>query len=394
MPERRTRARFARWTKAALLAAVTVGCSNDAEIEALKTEVVANYSEIVFASYQDALAGARELERVIAEFVAAPTAEGLDAAKEAWLAARELYGPTEAYRFYGGPIDDADGPEMSINTWPLDESYVDYVEGNPEGGIVNDTVSYPEITADVLLSLNQSGSEENVSLGFHAIEFLLWGQDLSEDGPGARPYTDFVPGIGVNAERRGEYLRVAAEMLVDDLEGVVESWDPANPDSYRAELAALPADQGVQRMLVGVGVLSKSELAGERIFTAYDNQDQEDEHSCFSDNTHRDIALNAEGISNVIRGAYVRADGTLIEGPGLDDLLEAVNPGEAAELSSLLDRSLLAVAAIPAPFDRAIVDPASRPLVLEAVYALQDQGDKIAEVGTLLGLTINTALPE
>ncbi|HEY7699271.1 MAG TPA: imelysin family protein, partial [Vicinamibacteria bacterium] len=228
MSERRARARSAGLTWSAVLVAAAAGCSSDAEIEALKTEVVATYAEIVFASYQDALAGARDLERVVADFVEAPTAEGLDAAKTAWLAAREPYGPTEAYRFYGGPIDDEDGPEMQINAWPLDEAYVDYVQGSPESGIVNDTVTYPEITPAALLSLNQSGSEENVSLGFHAIEFLLWGQDLSEDGPGTRPYTDFVPGVKANAERRGEYLRVAAEMLVDDLEEMVVAWDPTS----------------------------------------------------------------------------------------------------------------------------------------------------------------------
>jgi putative iron-regulated protein len=394
MAEGRVHVRSGKWTRTALLVAASAGCSNDAEVEALKSEVVATYADIVFASYEDAFARARELESVIAAFVEAPSPEGLDAAKVAWLAARERYGPTEAYRFYGGPIDDTDGPETLINAWPLDEAYIDYVAGSPAGGIVNDPVAYPEISAAALLSLNQSGSEENVSVGYHAIEFLIWGQDVSQDGPGARPYTDFVKGVGANAERRSEYLRVVTEMLVGHLEEVVAAWDPANRASYRAELTAMPADQALQRMLVGIGVLSKSELAGERIFTAYDNQDQEDEHSCFSDNTHRDIALNAEGIANVIRGTYVRLDGTRIDGPGLDDLLQAVSPEEAAELSALLDRSLLAVAAIPQPFDRAITDPGSRPLVLEAVYALQDQGDKIAEVGTLLGLTINTALPE
>ena len=387
-------ARSVRWTGTALLVVASAGCSNAAEVEALKSAVVATYADIVFASYEDALTRARDLQTAVEGFIASPSQETLEGAKAAWLASREPYGPTEAYRFYGGPIDDESSLETQINAWPLDESYVDYVVGSPEGGIVNDPVAHPEITTAALLSLNQSGSEEYVSVGFHAIEFLLWGQDLSDDGPGARPYTDFVPGVGGNAERRGEYLRVVTEMLVGDLEEVAAAWDPASPSSYRAELTALPPDQGIQRILVGIGVLSKSELAGERIFTAYDNQDQEDEHSCFSDNTHRDIALNAQGIANVIRGTYVRLDGTQIDGPGLDDLLEAVNPAEAAELSALLDRSLLAVAAIPAPFDRAIVDPASRPLVLEAVYALQDQGDKIAEVGTLLGLTINTALPE
>ena len=38
-----------------------------------------------------------------------PTPATLEAAKRAWLLARDDYGPTEAYRFYGGPIDNEDG---------------------------------------------------------------------------------------------------------------------------------------------------------------------------------------------------------------------------------------------------------------------------------------------
>jgi putative iron-regulated protein len=45
----------------------------------------------------------------------------MDAAKEAWLTARQSYGPTEAYRPYGAPIDDDNGPEGQLNACPLDE---------------------------------------------------------------------------------------------------------------------------------------------------------------------------------------------------------------------------------------------------------------------------------
>ena len=93
-------------------------------------------------------------------------------------------------------------------------------------------------------------------------------------------------------------------------------------------------------------------------------------------------------------GRYVRIDGTIVEGPGLMDLLQAVDPESTIELASLIERGFESVHAIPVPFDQAIIDAESRPIVLEAVYALQDQGDKIAEVGTQLGLAINTALPE
>ena len=138
----------------------------------------------------------------------------------------------------------------------------------------------------------------------------------------------------------------------------------------------------------------KSELAGERIFTAYDNQDQEDEHSCFSDNTHRDIITNAQGIYNVYVGEYTRVDGSTVSGASLADVIAAVNPNMNEELLSLLDATLQQVNSIHVPFDQAIVLADERPQILEVVTALQDSGDKIAEASSDLGLTINTALPE
>src|SRR3546814_4535519 len=149
----------------------------------------------------------------------------LAAAKQAWLDGRDLYGPTEAFRFYDGPIDTPDGgPEGQINAWPLDEAYIDYVEGDETAGIINDTAGVPEITTDVLVAANEQGGESNISTGWHAIEFLLWGQDLSDEGPGARPLSDYTD--SPTAERRAIYLQLLADLLVSDLESVRDQWAP------------------------------------------------------------------------------------------------------------------------------------------------------------------------
>jgi putative iron-regulated protein len=363
-----------------------------ADNNALKTAVVANYADIVFASYEDALTAAETLQTALETFVANPHEATHQAAKEAWLAAREPYGQTEVYRFYGGPIDDEDGPEGLINAWPLDESYVDYVEGAPEAGIINNTAEYPEITADLLESLNEVGAEENISVGYHAIEFLLWGQDLRADGSGERPFTDYT--TAENADRRGQYLLATSELLVGHLQGLVNEWDANASGNFRESFLAQPPDTALQQMLTGMGVLSKSELAGERVFVAYDNQDQEDEHSCFSDNTHRDIILNAQGIFNVYNGRYTRIDGSEISGPSLADQLGEIDPDLAAEMTELADTALASAMDIHVPFDQAIVEADFRPTVLDSVNALQDQGDKLAEAARALGLSVNTDLPE
>jgi putative iron-regulated protein len=360
--------------------------------DAQKTEVITTYADIVFASYEDSYETAVSLQQALEAFVAEPSEATQQAAKEAWLAAREPYGQTEAYRFYGGPIDDEDGPEGLLNAWPLDESYIDYVDGIADSGIINNPVAYPEINAELLASLNEAGSEENISVGYHAIEFLLWGQDLSADSNGKRAYTDYT--TAPNAERRGQYLLTAADLLVSNLDSLVEAWRPETSDNYRAEFLAKAPDEALQQMLTGMGVLSKSELPGERMFVAYDNQDHEDEHSCFSDNTHRDIAANAQGIYNVYNGTYTRVDGTKVSGASLADLVAALDKEMAAEMKNLADSALTSTTNIYVPFDQAIVVAEHRPAVLDSVNALQDQGDKVAEVASLFGLSVNTDLPE
>lgn len=361
------------------------------DVEALKQEAIETYADIVFASYEDSLELAIELNNALVALVESPSEETLENARTAWLASNEPYGQTEAYRFYGGPIDDEDGPEGLLNAWPLDEAYVDYVEGDEDAGIVNNLDDYPDITKDVLVSLNEVGAEENISTGYHAIEFLLWGQDLYEDSAGQRPFEDY--STNLNADRRGQYLLITGELLVENLEDMVAQWNPGNEDGYRYVLLDMSTDEAITKILTGIGVLAKSELSGDRIFTAYDNQDQEDEHSCFSDNTHRDIITNFMGIQNVYFGQYERLDGTLVEGTGLTDIFAVVNSDLNDEMIALLESTDMLVNEISIPFDRAIVDPDTRPTVFDTVFTLLDVGDKIVELAYELDLVIDTSLP-
>ncbi|WP_394788112.1 imelysin family protein [Rhodoferax sp.] len=347
--------------------------------------VAAQYSRLVYASYEDSLATAKALNAAILEFTAAPSAESLTKARKAWLDAREFYGQTEAYRFYAGPIDDKDGPEGRINSWPMDEAYVDYVVGKPKAGIINNPKV--KITKKGLSGLNERGGEENIATGWHAIEFLLWGQDLSETGPGDRSFEDFVDGKKPNANRRRDYLKVVSELLVDDLTTVTKAWAP-DAKNYRAKFEKAGTD-AVRRMLVGVGSLSRGELAGERIEVALASQNQEDEHSCFSDNTHRDIVANATGIENVWLGRFKRADGTVLQGESLRDLVATKDAALAERATAHIAASVKAAGAIQPPFDREIVgapDAPGRKRVQAVADALKLQSRDFVDAAKAIGI--------
>ena len=368
--------------------------------DADKKAFVENYANIVFANYEDSYNEALKMEKAIKDFLAAPDAEKMEIAKKAWIAAREPYGQTEAFRFAGGPIDDEDGPEGALNAWPLDENYVDYVRGSDKSGIINDPEKYPEIKAEILESLNEQGGEKNISIGYHAIEFLLWGQDDLDTklkAPGKRPHTDFIKGgTAANQERRADYLKATTEILIKNLKEMVDEWDPKGKDNYRSKFLAMDADEAIKGILTGIGTLSKSELAGERMIVALDNQDQEDEHSCFSDNTHRDIILNALGIANVIKGSYKRVDGSVISGKSLIDLVKVADEAHAKKLEELASSTVKNTEAIPVPFDLALTAETvgGDGPIMTSVKALQKQGDVITTAASKLGIKIGTALPE
>ena len=347
----------------------------------LMRQVLETNADIAFAAYSDSVTTAQALQTAIDTLVADPTEANLDAAKEAWLVSREPYGQTEVYRFRASPIDDSnydagdgeDGPEGDINAWPLGEGLIDYVvtgtdfgddqvnvtehstgvEGPiPENNIIN-SVNIP-IDEALISNTATAEDEHDVIAGYHAIEFLLWGQDLNADGSadtvdsrdstaGQRPVTDFALDDTCTSgpdvvdvqlcQRRGQFLQVAAAKLVADLEGVRDGW--ADGADYRTAFTTVDDVEGAKakflEILVGMGTLSEGELAGERMQIALSANSQEDEHSCFSDNTHRDIWLNAEGVSNSYYGVYAGYDSTLdgsddqtgnaVDGYGLDDYL-------------------------------------------------------------------------
>jgi len=260
---------------------------------------------------------------------------------------------------------------------------VDSVQGKAGAGIINNPKA--KITKANLARLNERGGEENIATGWHAIEFLLWGQDLSETGPGNRPADDFVVGKGSNAERRRQYLAVVTELLVDDLQFLVKSWAPG-AKNYRARFEAGNLES-VRKIIVGIGSLSRGELAGERMEVAMNSQDQEDEHSCFSDNTHRDIVANAQGIQNVWLGRYQRSDGSTLEGASLQALVAAKDAALAERTTRAIAASVAAASAIQAPFDREIVgakDAPGRLRVQKTIDSLTAQSkDLVAAAGAL-----------
>ncbi len=365
---------------------VSCGDSKEDDIAALRKEALVQYADLVLANYEDSYKVATTLKQAIDAFVANPTEAGFQACKTAWLAARNPYGQTEAFRFYAGPIDNADGPEGLLNAWPMDENFLDYVVSEPNAGVINNPASIPVINKTTLVGLNDLfSSEVAVFTGWHAIEFLLWGQDLSTTGPGARPYTDYVVGPGgtaSNQDRRGQYLQVVTDLLLEHLAQVRDEW--AANGNYRNEfLNEKTSGEAMGLIFFGLREFSKTEIAGERMFVAIDTDDQEHEHSCFADNTNADLIMNIIGCKNVYYGTYVGSTGTTTTGKSFHDIALKLDPAKAEATAAAFAAAEAAMNAIPSPFDQAILN--SKPTIQAAIAATEALADRLEEVGRAIG---------
>ncbi len=394
------------------LLVLTSGLGHGAQAQTA-AEVIDTYADIAQAEYEDSLTAARALEDAVATLVASPSAETLHAARAAWLAARVPYQQTEVFRFGNAIVDDWEG---RVNAWPLDEGLIDYVDGayggptdenrmaalnviaNPTFTLSGSEIDATEITPALLQDTLQEadGIEANVATGYHAIEFLLWGQDLNGhgDGAGNRSWTDYAQGDACthgNCARRADYLSAASDLLVSDLEWMAAQW----ADGGDARAALLSDEQaGLSAILTGMGSLSYGEQAGERMRLGLMLNDPEEEHDCFSDNTHNSHYYDGLGVQNVYLGEYVRIDGSLVSGPSLSDLVAARNPELDAEMRTRLSGTMMALGRIKTAAEAGFAydqmlergDAAGEALIMGGVDALIAQTRSIERVVTALGL--------
>ena len=348
---------------------------------------IESYADLVYRNYRDSKLQAVRMLEAIDAFLENPNPRTHQAAKNAWIKARISYLQTEAFRFYEGPIDyinpntGEEGPEGRINAWPLNEAFIDYVRGNPNSGIIN---SQKQISIKTILENDQVTDEADVTTGWHAIEFLLWGQDFNTKGPGQRTYLDFLPDRG-NNNRRREYLKLVAQQLVKDLTFLEAQWQP-NANNYRASFVKSNPQEIVGKIFTALATLSAFEMAGERMAVALDSGDQEDEQSCFSDTTHLDYRYNARGIRNVYFGDYGN-----FKGRGFDELIARINPALNQRIIATLNKTEQTIANIYRPFDRVLAsEPGSqsRQEVELAIASLEAQAKLFQELGEDLGIKV------
>src|SRR5882672_9870722 len=378
-------------------------------------DVLTSYGDIAHAMYEDSLNTAKTLQSAVVAFLADPTPAKLSAARDAWKAARVPYSQSEGFRFGNAIVD---GWEGKVNNWPLDEGLIDYVAAsygktsdenplyrlnviaNKQIRIGARQVDASMINRALLRQLQTAqGVASNVATGYHAIEFLLWGQDLHGTGPGAgeRPASDYdlANCTHGNCDRRAAYLTVATQLLISDLKEMEADW--AADGAARKQLAEGGTDAGLTKILTGLGSLSYGELAGERMKLGLMLHDPEQEHDCFSDNTHNSHFYDEVGMMNIYYGRYTRLDGTKVGGAGMADYVKAKAPAAGQRLSADMDTALTDLKVIKDTADSGRMaydqmigpdNPEGNKMIDTAVQALVTQARSVEAVVGALGLKI------
>ena len=315
-----------------------------------------SYANLVSHYYNEVSLSTQEMHNAIIKFVQAPDNNSLTNAKNKWIAARSIYGITEAFRFYGGPIDGVnkygeEGPEGLINAWPLNEAYIDYVKGSSNAGIINNLSL--EINNDTIIAANMSEDDADVSSGWHAIEFLLWGQDFSLETAGIREASDYLPTNEINIRRRA-YLVATSALLLEHINWLSMEW----LENGEGRKAFLDKNDPGGAILTGIATLAGFELSSERIATALDSGDPEDEHSCFSDQTHNDVKANFNGIINVYLGKGLNGE---IFSPSISEFVAKNNLKLHENILEIINETNISINNITVPFDKMLSEPKNGP---------------------------------
>ena len=315
-----------------------------------------SYANLVSHYYNEVSLSTQEMHNAIIKFVQAPDNNSLTNAKNKWIAARSIYGITEAFRFYGGPIDGVnkygeEGPEGLINAWPLNEAYIDYVKGSPNAGIINNLSL--EINNDTIIAANMSEDDADVSTGWHAIEFLLWGQDFSLETAGIREASDYLPTNEINIRRRA-YLVATSALLLEHINWLSMEW----LENIEGKKYFQNKNDPGGAILTGIATLAGFELSSERIATALDSGDPEDEHSCFSDQTHNDVKANFNGIINVYLGKGLNGESF---SPSISEFVAKNNLKLHENILEIINETNISINNITVPFDKMLSEPKNGP---------------------------------
>lgn len=191
----------------------------DSEYDAIINQYV---DAVVLPTYNDLKTKNTALYNSVVAFGNNPSDANFQAVCNAWLTAREPWESSEAFLF--GPVADY-GLDPNMDSWPLDQEAIVNLLNSQQWNEMKWTGDYDEDDEAIAAAQNVRG--------FHTLEFLAFKNgkartlnDPAEDGEAANAVYN-----ASNATAWAQYMRNTAQLLVDDVTLLCDSWN----NSYAAE---------------------------------------------------------------------------------------------------------------------------------------------------------------
>ena len=355
-----------------LASACKIEPSEGSDRQQVLRDLVAN---VIVPTYADLATTSAALALRVAE-LRSPTPSALDAAQQAYRAARTPAKIGEA--FYFGPIDDLALTGGAIDAWPVDAPKLEQLIGGSE------PLDVAQLTR---LGANQRG--------FAALEYLLF--DTGR-GAGAAPDNEAVLAALRSTPRRAQLAQSVAEELAANCRKVADAF--GGPEGYGKQLAEAGVDsdlfptqaEGVDKVVTGL--LYVAELMLMRKLAPLLGVDTGGalqpalEEAWRSDRSLDDLRDNLVGMRAIYSGTLEGRSGQ-----GLGVPTRAKNAGLAARFEAALDDAQAKIAAVPPPLRVALLQ--NRPAVEAAYQAVRTLKNAVrVELSGALGASLGFGLSD
>jgi len=208
-------------------------------------EIMKLWNQRAESCYQSVGLAMLELRAQNNEFLEFPSQSLLLQLQGTWNSAHQLF---SACLIYQQPIPFSFETTFlttlnQIESWPIQGGYIDYLQGYEHTGLINDLTV--DINLPVLKEQHKLTDSFDVSLGFHALEFILWGDTLersSDDFEASEPDFSNI-GYETNAKnRRRAYLLAVVSQIDDQVAQLQSRWDSAD-NSFSSTLSTMTDQQ-------------------------------------------------------------------------------------------------------------------------------------------------------